>query len=372
MIINAVSLFGLILVHYSNLFTFLLLFLPHILIHLKSEKKLILNYISIFSLLMIFFIPFCINLKDSSFISLNMPDASLRTAFNAFKLVCLSMHNEFFWAACGPQTQWYYKKIMILFFFLIPLLHHFMGRRGYTWSSRVERLHIVKVIYVFALSILIALTLFFTLHVIPLFHWGFMHWFVHNYFAGLAASFLIYLSYLIAHANQKKMRFVILLIYLMLPLSYFYYAKDFQHISRKVNHHKISHDELKEVQSLLNRISEHGKCNLITESTYIEGQGWAHAGQLYRALEYYWVISDCRILNGSWFTFPLENSRELFDLPSSSFFASADFEPIYYIGTDETFSRYLSKTNGIRADKLDHSIGGNSIYKIRRDFKPSP
>ena len=147
---------------------------------------------------------------------------------------------------------------------------------------------------------------------------------------------------------------------------YFFHAKDFRHIHHRVNAFKSSYRELKNVQHVLNTLSENGKCYLITESTHIPGIGFNHTAQKYRPLDYFWVISDCVILNGSWLTSPLENSRDLFGLPSQSFFRSTTFEPIYFLGTEGAFSRYIEKLQKISAQKQDIQIGGNTIYKMIR------
>ena len=134
-----------------------------------------------------------------------------------------------------------------------------------------------------------------------------------------------------------------------------------------VNFQKVPYEEVKNVRRVLSTLSKDDPCYLITESRQAMGMGWDLTMQKYKPLDYYYVISDCRILNGSWITQPLENSRKLFNLPSQSFFTSTNFEPIYFIGKDETLNRYLGELENISAYKLAIKMGGNSIYKITRE-----
>ena len=370
-IIIILAILGSILTHYSFLFMFLLLLFSHIIINFKNEKKGIPPYIILFTSAIILFMPYYLDIRNSASILLNIPNGSINNALTVLNLSLLSIslpnNNYFFWMFYSVDIPWHYKKIMILFFFMIPAVHHLVNRWLMKRSLAVSQARIIKSIFVFSLSIMGALVMLCALFIKPVFHYEYIKWFVYNYFAVLASAFLIYLFDLTTKKNAEYGKKAILLIFIIIPIFHFYYANDFQHIYNKVDSQKISYDELQDVQKKLNSLSKDGACYLITESHQITGMGWNHTIQKYKPLDYYWVISDCKILNGSWISPPHENSRKLFDLPSQSFFESTNFEPIYFIGKDETFRRYLKKLNNISANKMDVKIGGNSIYRIIRE-----
>ncbi len=369
-IIIILAILGTILTHYSFLFMFLLLLSSQIIIDFKNEKKNILSYIFLFTSATILFMPYYLEIRSSASILLNMPNGSINNALTVLNLALLSINlpnnNYFFWMFYSVGIPWYCKKIVILFFFMMPALHYLINRWRTKRSLPVSQERIIKSIFVLTLSITGALIMLCALFIKPVFHYEYIKWFVYNYFAVLASAFLIYLFDRIVNREKKYGKPVVLLIFIIIPILHFCYAKDFQHIYRKVDSQKISYDELKNVQRKLNSLSKDGVCYLITESHQITGMGWSHTIQNYKPLDYYWVISDCKILNGSWITPPYENSRKLFDLPSQSFFTSTNFDPIYFVGQEETFSRYLRELDNISAHKLDVRLGGNSIYQIIR------
>ncbi len=121
---------------------------------------------------------------------------------------------------------------------------------------------------------------------------------------------------------------------------------------------------------MLNQLPKAGRCSQITESRMIE----FHFAQNFRPLDYFAVISDCRILNGSWITRPLKYCREILNLPSQKFYKSFDSSPIYFIGKEKALSNYLEQVDNLSARDIPWKSGDIKTYQIIRKDKavPSP
>jgi len=202
-IILILAILGTILTHYSFLFMFLLLLFSHIIIDFKNEKKDIFPYIILFTSAIILFIPYYLDIRNSASILLNIPNGSINNALTILNLSLLSIslpnNNYFFWMFYSVGIPWHFKKIIILFFFMIPALHYLINRWLTKRSLPVSQARIIKSIFVFSLSIMGALIMLCALFIKPVFHYEYIKWFVYNFFAFLASAFLIYLFDLMAN-----------------------------------------------------------------------------------------------------------------------------------------------------------------------------
>jgi len=250
---------------------------------------------------------------------------------------------------------------------MIPSIHYLGNVLAHKQSLSFSQNSILKPIIIVSLSILGSLIMLCALLVKPLFHPEYIRWFVHNYYALLSSSFIIYMCDILLKLNNKKGKLAVIVLFTAVPALHLYYTKDFQRIYSMVNFQKVSLNQMKEAQDALTILSKDGPCYLITESHQARGMGWDLTMQNYKPLDYFYVISNCTILNGSWITLPFENSRDLLGLPSSSFFSSTNFEPIYYIGKQETLELYLPKLDHISTKKMNVRLGENWVYKLIRD-----
>ena len=227
-----------------------------------------------------------------------------------------------FWIFDGIGVKWTYKKIFILAFFIIPVTVFLTKKLLLKQSLSDDERTILRVVSIFFLCIAGSLIVMCVLKVKPLANPEYIRWFAFYYFAILASLFLIFLANLLLKKQNGYAKVAFFLICFSLVLFNVKYVKDFHMIGQWVKYGSISFQEMQNLQTVLNKLTKKNKCYLITESRQ-GGHAWIggrHTMQTYKPLDYFAVISDCKILNGSWVTSPLKQSREIENMPAAQFY----------------------------------------------------
>lgn len=361
-IIVVLSLLGMILIHYSFLHMFSLLMFFHIIVNIKEQKKNIGKYLLLFSGAVAIFIPMYLDFKASN-TAVGRVEIPLAEAWMKLKHCLLSAGSAFFFILTNVKHNWKYKNVFILIFFLAPLIYSCLKTYRFRNNKALPQMpdslfKSISVIFLTITGSLIIAAGFIPFAGITM---DYVNWFAYNYFALLASLFFVFICYIIIQTgNRAVVKIFYTVCFIVIPCLMLFYGNDFRKIYWNVNAQKISYGELKETQTLLNNLSNNSDCNLITESTMF----LSHTILKYKPLQYYAVFSDCSFLNGSWYTLPLDQSRDINNLPSEEFFESTTKNPIYFIGSKETMVDYLKKVNNITAIQLNYKIKDFCVFKI--------
>ena len=364
-IIIILSLLGMVLIHYSFLFMFSILMFCHIAINISILRKDIVKYLLLFSSSVLLFLPMIyVTLKSGSVPSYDAGEPSFAKAWTYLKMIVFSQKSSFFWIFHHVK-KWPYKQVYLLVFILVPSLY-FMAQK-FIFKRRIlkEEESIFRGALVFFLSIIGSMILASGLFAKPVFHLDYVRWFSYNYYALLGAFFLIFVC---AMVNRMKNKFGIRMFcvgyFIILPLIYFMFINDFRSAYLMVNAQKISYGEMQNLKTVLDGLSRDCDCNLITESRTLSGKGWCLTMQGYKPLDYYAVISECKIVNGSWITLPRNESRKVLKLPSQKFYESQYNGCLYFVGRQDTLYKYLKQIEKISAHKSESLTKEVGVYKI--------
>jgi hypothetical protein len=367
--IAAASIVGLILVHYSFLFMFTTLAFFHLLINYKIKSKETLTLFSIYLCALALFFPFYLHLKNADFISIHMEGSSLSLAWNFFKQTFFTLNEPLsdYLFGLSIGKDWSYKKVLLLLIMLILTGYLWIKKKKYKQGWTIEDTAFFKATLVYSLSIAASILLVCFFLAKPIFHVEYVKWYIHIYFSLLASTFLIFIGILVFKLQNiylKKLFAVIF--FIILPIVTSLYLKDVGNIRIFVNFLKTPYSTMGDLENTLDKLSTKNTIvSLITESELISGMGWNATTQNYRPLEYSSVLSNCRILNGSWLILPFDKSRDIDNLPSKEFFSSIkNNNPLYFIVKEETMKQYLNKVNSIYVNKLNLKINDFSIYNV--------
>ncbi len=357
-----IAVLGMILIHYSFLYMFSLLLFSHILVNIKDHRKDLIMYFLLFSGSALLFIPVFLNLKSGN-VSLSGGAYSLTNSWMLFKSILFGYkNNHYLFIFNDVGVKWDYKNIFILLFFLIPVLYYavnkFFIKRGPLFVEKsILKASSTSFLAIFGGVILAS-------GFIPKsgINIDFVRWFSYNYNALLGSVFFVFICYMVAKTKNKlPVRMFCVIYFIIVPFYLFSFGMDFRRVYRIVNSGKISYGEMKNLHMVLDEFSKDGDCNLITDS-YMVSDSFAIIN--YKPLAYYAVLSDCRILNGSWITRPLDESRKIINLPSQKFYESLNNESIYYIGKKDTLNNYLKQLDNISSVGLDLKIKDLEVHKI--------
>jgi hypothetical protein len=367
--IVAFSIVGLILVHYSFLFMFTTLAFFHLLINYEMKSKEVFRSVTIFLCAIALFFPFYLHLKNADFISIQMEGSSLSLAWNFFKQIFFTLNEPLSEYLFGMSIgkNWNYKKILLLFIILILMGYFWIKKKKYKQGWTIEDAVLFRATLVYSLSIAASILLACFLLAKPIFHIEYVRWYIHIYFSLLASVFFIFNAILINKLqNNYLKKIIIVLFFIVCPIVVSLYLKDIRNIDFWVNLHKTPYSTMRNLKNTLDKLSaKDTMVNLITESELIPVMGWYITIQKYRPLEYSPMLSDCRILNGSWLILPFDKSRDIDNLPSKEFFSSIKNKgPLYFIVKEETMNQYLNKVNSISVNKLNLKINELPIYKV--------
>jgi len=371
-ILIVLSLMGMFLIHYSFIIMFGIFTFSHLLLHFKMEKNDILKYLSLVIVAVLLLIPQIVFIRSNNVVVEALHGEvgyvySFGTACHNFIKYLFTDNNLLFWNFSSVGIGWKYKKISMLFFLFLPILHY-LYIRFYRKTEDLDNDNaIIKLLTVSFSSITCAVIM--SCGFIPLTSQALgtlIQWFSYNFFALLGATFFIFICHIVTKTgNGVAKKGLLIIIFIIIPIIPLGFENDFKKLYQNVNKHKISYDELKTLEAVLQNLSNtDGVCNLLTQSQSI---WWNHQIQDYRPLEYHAVISDCRILNGTFFSFPMDGSRREFVLPSRQFYDSFGDEPIYYIGKKGFLDAYMKRTACLSYIPLDVAVGSLGIYKIIKE-----
>ncbi len=371
-IVIVLSLIGMFLIHYSFIIMFSIFLFSHLLAHFKMERKEILKYLSLFTVAVLFLIPQIIFMRNNNVVSEALHGEvgyvySFGTACHNFINYLFTGNNLLFWNFSSVGISWKYKKIFMLLFLLLPILYYLFIRFYRKTKDLINDNSIMKLLAVSFFSIACAVII--SCGFIPLTSQALatlIQWFSYNFCALLGAAFFIFICHVVIKTGKgaaKKLLLIVL--FIIIPIAPLGFENDFKKLYQNVNEQKISYNELKTLEDVLQNLSNtDGVCNLLTQS---QSTWWNHQIQDYRPLEYHAVISDCRILNGTFFSFPMDGSRREFILPSRQFYDSFGDEPLYYIGTKIFLDAYMKRTACLSYMPLDVTVGSLGIFKIIRE-----
>ena len=302
-----------------------------------------------------------------------MENSSLTLAWNFFKQTFFTLNEPLseylFGVTLGERwnCNWNYKKILLLLIILILTAYLWVKKKKYKQGWTIDDAALFRATLVYSLSIGASILLVCFLLAKPIFHVEYVKWYIHIYFSLLASTFLIFISMLVFKLQNiyfKKMSSVIL--FIAFPIITSLYLKDVVKIKIFVNFLKTPYSTMRDLKNTLDKLSTKDTiANLITESELISDMGWNATIQKYRPLEYSSMLSNCRILNGSWLILPFDRSRDIDNLPSKEFFSSIkNNAPLYFIVEEETMKQYLNEVTSIYVNKLNLKIKEFSIYNV--------
>ncbi len=369
-IVVILSIVGIILLHYSSLYMLSIFIFFHILADYRLYQKKIKNFILILLSSGFLFFPFYYSIHKSPSVVSFQIDSLSRIPAKLINLLFFA-NETLFWNFSGLGIKWPYKEILLLLFFLVLSIYYatvkFKGRQNdYEKERSVFNAGLTAFLSIIGIIVLISclggettLTGAMETEVVT----DTFRWFFYNFTALLGSVFFVFMC-LVAVKTKKSsaLKLFQIIYFIIIPTIYFCCCNDFSLVHKTLNAKKnqISLHELKELQSVLNLLTDDCECSLIIKSRSV----YYHSLLAYEPLEYYSVISKCRILNGSFITRPFEGSRDVNGLPSAQFLKTFNKQPVYFICEEKTLREYLNAVDGITYEVLDYRVGNFMVYKL--------
>ncbi len=397
-IILTFAVLGGILIHFSFIFMFSGLLFTHLTLHYRNYTKNdilqcvypyknytktdLLKCVYPFIIACILFVPLFLSFHNSQNPHQHVTqDPNMQAHSYSFLKSCSNLcrhlfttDNEIFWNFKGVGVEWKHKKILVLVFFLVPFFFALISRRKTKDPPEVstERQYIHNNIFIAVLifAMMILICVFWASGIIPKtgLNPDIVRWFAYNFYTLLFAVFFIFLCSLISMLKNRMLKkFFTGSIIIVIPFLFFLCCNDFNKLYKSVTRSRITYNEMKDLRNMLTSLISDRDCSLITESSLI---WWNEKKAIhkYRPLEYYAVLSDLKILNGSWISTPIQGSREVEGLPSEQFYKDSSVENFYYVGSKETMQKYLAQVKSIRVMHIGDmgwkKIDGQYIFKL--------
>ena len=121
---------------------------------------------------------------------------------------------------------------------------------------------------------------------------------------------------------------------------------------------------LEQLDQVLAPFSERSACFIVAKSRPVAETG-AHFIYGLSALDYVPVISDCKLVTGSWVSRPLSGGRNLGRLPDSAVLSQLAVEgSVLFFGSDRQMNRYQHQVPGIRFRRLPSRVGSQSVWRV--------
>jgi hypothetical protein len=121
---------------------------------------------------------------------------------------------------------------------------------------------------------------------------------------------------------------------------------------------------LEQLDQVLAPFSERSACFIVAKSRPVDETG-AHFIYGLNALDYVPVISDCRLVTGSWISRPLSGGRSLGGLPDSAVLSQLAAEAnVLFFGFDRQMRRYQRQVPGIRFTRLPNRVGQAFVWRV--------
>jgi hypothetical protein len=121
---------------------------------------------------------------------------------------------------------------------------------------------------------------------------------------------------------------------------------------------------LEQLDQVLAPFSEGSACFIVAKSRPVIETG-AHFIYGLNALDYVPVISDCKLVTGSWVSRPLSGGRSLGKLPDSAVLSQLAAEGnVLFFGSDQQMRRYQRQVPGIRFRRLPSRVGPLRVWRV--------
>jgi len=148
------------------------------------------------------------------------------------------------------------------------------------------------------------------------------------------------------------------------------FVDDYLKARRYVLRHAPSRADLTAFRDLLGTAQTQGPCYLIMQGDVLESKIMPDIVQIahgYRPFDHATLLSDCRVMTGTFTTLPFKGGRELDGYPSAELLATLPSDAaLLFIGSGTSLGRYLAKMPRLKAQPLDQPIGLHDVVALRR------
>jgi hypothetical protein len=120
---------------------------------------------------------------------------------------------------------------------------------------------------------------------------------------------------------------------------------------------------LEQLDQVLAPFQEESACFIVANSRPVDETG-AHFIYGLNALDYVPVISDCKLVTGSWVSRPLSGGRSLGRLHSAMLSQLTAEGDVLFFGLDQQMRRYQQQVPGIRFRRLPSRVGPMSVWRV--------
>jgi len=138
---------------------------------------------------------------------------------------------------------------------------------------------------------------------------------------------------------------------------------DYIVVTQSVFNQRLGREEIYQVGDALGRLGRGGSCLLVTES---HSMGDRVVVQSYKPLEYVELVSNCRVINGTWMSPSIEDGRVLGGLPSPAAFER--LEPgsaVFVLASPERVADYQARLPGFTLAPTGETVGPLTAWAVR-------
>jgi hypothetical protein len=264
-----------------------------------------------------------------------------------------------------PHTAWPFKNVVLLL-----LLGWLLWiRRRYSWDKEGRRVLCMTGVFggAWFLSLILAAEF------IP--HAGidtsYVRWFIFYFQAGIYAGAL-QCFWVAWHNGHLRLRMPRLWLGLGISAAMLIAAIDYSSQFSVIVKRRHFQSHLEQLDQVLAPFSEKSACFIVAWSRPVVETG-AHFIHGLNALDYVPVISDCKLVTGSWVSRPLTGGRSLGRFPDSAVLSQLAVKAnVLFFGVDGQMRRYQLQVPGIRFTRLPSRVESLSVWHVDTEESPMP
>jgi hypothetical protein len=358
----SLALLGLFLVHYSAMYMMVICALVYMALHYAAPWKRPgpwLVHAASGVLAMILFLPVALRLFAHPPEFSTEATASASSALLSLVEFMLSPFSNvvFIFHDRASILPWPFKNVVLLL--LLGWL--LWVQRRYSWSKEGTR--VLCMTGMFGGAWFLSLTL--AAGLIP--HAGidihYVRWFLFYFQAGIFAGAL-QCFWIARHEGHLRLRTPRLWLGLGISAAMLVAVLDYTSQLSVIVKRRYSQSHLEQLDQVLAPFSDRSACFIVAKSRAVVETG-AHFIYGLNALDYVPVISDCKLVTGSWVSRPVSGGRSLGKLPNSAVLSRLAAEgSVLFFGSDRQMRRYQRQVPGIRFRRLPSRVGQLSVWLV--------
>jgi hypothetical protein len=358
----SLALLGLFLIHYSAMYMVVICALVYMALHYAAPWKRPgpwLVHAASGVLAMILFLPVALRLfanppEFSTEATASASSALLSLVefmFSPFSNVVFIFHDR------ESILPWPFKNAVLL----LLLGWCLWIQRRYSWGEEGKRVLCMTGLFGGAWF----LTLILAAGLIPRtgINTDYARWFLFYFQAGIFAGAL-QCFWIAWHEGQLRLRTPRLWLGLGISAAMLVTMLDYASQLSVIAKRRYFQSSLEQLDQVLAPFSEASPCFIVAPSRPVIETG-AHFIYGLNALDYVPVISDCKLVTGSWVSRPLSGGRSLGRLPDSAVLSQLAAEAnVLFFGMDQQMRRYQHQVPGIRFTRLPSRVGTLSVWRV--------